>query len=140
LNQDFSNLLWAAWRVNRPQGDGRTARPNLDRIAFVAKAPLNLAYAVDFSKITGASDNDKDATAGATVGVSAQKRLFVLRLGRARHGVPRECAFRSGEVFAAAAWAAHPVCADGWLSEIIERTRCKPGMLGSGSFLSKGEP
>jgi hypothetical protein len=109
-NQDLSNLLWAAWGVNRPQGDGRTAprwrdaylldiyviradgvwlyEPKTHRLVFhmagdvrgqtstgqpfVAKAPLNLAYAVDFSKITGESDNDKYATAGATAGVSAQ--------------------------------------------------------------------
>ena len=90
-NQDLSNLLWAAWGVNRPQSDGRTAprwrdaylldiyviradgvwryEPKSHRVMFhitgdlrgqtstgqpfVAKAPLNLAYAVDFSKITG---------------------------------------------------------------------------------------
>lgn len=39
---------------------------------FVARAPVNLAYAVDFSKITGESDSDKNATAGATAGVTGQ--------------------------------------------------------------------
>jgi Nitroreductase family len=110
-NQDLSNLLWAAWGVNRPQGDGRTAprwrdaylldiyvikadgvwlyEPKTHRLVFhmpgdlrgqttsagqpfVATAPLNLAYAVDFSKITGESDDDKNATAGATAGVTGQ--------------------------------------------------------------------
>jgi len=109
-NQDLSNLLWAAWGVNRPQEDGRTVprwrdaylldvyviradgawryEPKTHRLLFqvagdlrgqtttgqpfVAKAPLNLAYAVDFSKITGESENDKNATAGATAGVTGQ--------------------------------------------------------------------
>jgi len=39
---------------------------------FVATAPANLAYAVDMSKIKGESDNDKNATAGATAGVTGQ--------------------------------------------------------------------
>jgi len=109
-NQDLSNLLWAAWGVNRPEHDGRTVPrwrdaylldvyviradgvwlydPKTHRLVFhmagdlrgqttsgqpfVATAPLNLAYAVDMSKITGESEADKNATAGATAGVSGQ--------------------------------------------------------------------
>jgi len=109
-NQDLSNLLWAAWGVNRPQDDGRTAprwrdaylldiyvvradgvwlyEPKTHRLLFhmagdlrgqtttgqpfVATAPVNLAYVVDFSKIKGESENDKNATAGATAGVTGQ--------------------------------------------------------------------
>lgn len=109
-NQDLSNLLWAAWGVNRPEHDGRTVprwrdaylldvyviradgvwlyEPKTHRLVFhmagdlrgqtttgqpfVATAPLNLAYAVDLSKITGESESDRNATAGATAGVTAQ--------------------------------------------------------------------
>lgn len=39
---------------------------------FVATAPVNLAYAVDMAKIKGESENDKNATAGATAGVTGQ--------------------------------------------------------------------
>jgi Nitroreductase family len=133
-NQDLSNLLWAAWGVNRPQGDGRTAprwrdaylldiyvimadgvwlyEPKTHRLVFhmagdlrgqtstgqpfVAKAPLNLAYAVDFSKITGESDSDKNATAGATVGVTGQNvYLYCASAGLAtvfRESVPEALA------------------------------------------------
>lgn len=134
-NQDLSNLLWAAWGVNRPQGDGRTAprwrdaylldiyvvradgvwlyEPKTHRLVFhmtgdlrgqttsagqpfVATAPLNLAYAIDFSKITGESDNDKNATAGATAGVSAQNvYLYCASAGLAtvfRESVPASLA------------------------------------------------
>ncbi len=96
-NQDLSNLLWAAWGVNRPQGDGRTAPRWRDVYAldiyltmadgvwlyepkghqlkfhmagdlrgqtttgqpFVAMAPVNLVYAVDTSRITGATEGEK---------------------------------------------------------------------------------
>jgi hypothetical protein len=109
-NQDLSNILWAAWGVNRPQDDGRTVprwrdaylleiyviradgvwlyEPKTHRLLFhmagdlrgqtttgqpfVATAPLNLAYAVDTTKITGESESDKNATAGATAGVTGQ--------------------------------------------------------------------
>jgi Nitroreductase family len=109
-DQDLSNLLWAAWGVNRPHDDGRTVprwrdaylldiyviradgvwlyEPKTHRLLFhmagdlrgqtttgqpfVAKAPVNLAYAVDTSKITGESESDKYATAGATAGVTGQ--------------------------------------------------------------------
>jgi len=109
-NQDLSNILWAAWGVNRPKDDGRTVprwrdaylldvyviradgvwlyEPKTHRLLFhmagdlrgqtttgqpfVATAPVNLAYAVDMSKIKGESENDKNATAGATAGVTAQ--------------------------------------------------------------------
>lgn len=133
-NQDLSNLLWAAWGANRPQGDGRTAprwrdaylldiyviradgvwlyEPKTHRLLFhmagdfrgqtsigqpfVATAPLNLAYAVDFSKISGESDNDKSATAGATAGVSAQNvYLYCASAGLAtvfRESVPASLA------------------------------------------------
>jgi len=109
-NQDLSNILWAAWGVNRPKDDGRTVprwrdaylldiyviradgvwlyEPKTHRLLFhvagdlrgqtttgqpfVATAPVNLAYAVDMSKIKGESENDKNATAGATAGVTGQ--------------------------------------------------------------------
>lgn len=109
-NQDISNILWAAWGVNRPKDDGRTVPRWRDAYLldiyviradgvwlyeakthrllfhmpddlrgrtttgqpFVATAPVNLAYAVDMSKITGELENDKNATAGATAGVTGQ--------------------------------------------------------------------
>ncbi len=109
-NQDLSNLLWAAWGVNRPQSDGRTAprwrdaylldiylvradgvwlyEPKSHRLLFhmagdlrgqtttgqpfVATAPLNLVYAFDTTKMPNASDAEKNATSGATAGVTAQ--------------------------------------------------------------------
>jgi nitroreductase len=109
-NQDLSNLLWAAWGVNRTQGDGRTAprwrdaylldvyliradgvwryEPKSHRLlfhmagdlrgqtttgqAFVATAPLNLVYAFDTAKMPNATDAEKNATSGATAGVTAQ--------------------------------------------------------------------
>ena len=109
-NQDLSNVLWAAWGVNRPQEDGRTAprwretflldiyvvradgvwlyESKTHRLlfhmagdlrgqtttsqSFVGTAPVNLAYAVDTTKITGESESDKNATAGATAGVTGQ--------------------------------------------------------------------
>jgi Nitroreductase family len=109
-NQDLSNLLWAAWGVNRPEKNGRTAprwrdiyaldiyvtmpdgvwryEPGGHRLlfhladdlrgqtttgqAFVATAPINLIYAVDTSKMTGATENEKSAIAGATAGVTSQ--------------------------------------------------------------------
>ncbi len=109
-NQDLSNILWAAWGVNRTKDDGRTAprwrdaylldiyviradgvwlfEPKNHRLVFhtagdlrgqtttgqpfVATAPVNLAYAVDMTKIKGEFENDKNATAGATAGVTGQ--------------------------------------------------------------------
>jgi len=109
-NQDLSNLLWAAWGVNRPQGDGRTAprwrdaylldiyvvradgvwryEPKSHRLAFhmagdlrgqtttgqpfVATAPLDLVYAFDTAKMPNATDAEKNATSGATAGVTGQ--------------------------------------------------------------------
>ncbi len=109
-NQDLSNLLWAAWGVNRPQSDGRTAprwrdaylldiylvradgvwlyEPKSHRLTFhmagdlrrqattgqpfVATAPLNLVYAFDTSKMPNATDAEKNATSGATAGVTGQ--------------------------------------------------------------------
>jgi nitroreductase len=109
-DQDLSNLLWAAWGVNRPQSDGRTAprwrdaylldiylvradgvwlyEPKGHRLVFhmagdlrgetttgqpfVATAPLNLVYAFDTAKMGNASDAAKNATSGATAGVTSQ--------------------------------------------------------------------
>jgi hypothetical protein len=108
-NQDLSNLLWAAWGVNRPEKNGRTVprwreiyaldiyltmangvwlyEPGGHRLhfhmagdlrgqttigqPFVAAAPLNLIYAVDPSKMTGATEGEKNAIAGATAGVTS---------------------------------------------------------------------
>lgn len=109
-SQDLSNLLWAAWGVNRPQRDGRTVprwrgaylldiyvvktdgvwlyEPKSHRLSlhmagdlrgqtttgqpFVATAPLNLVYAFDTTKMPGATEAEKNATSGATAGVTAQ--------------------------------------------------------------------
>lgn len=109
-NQDLSNLSWAAWGVNRPQRDGRTAPrwhgayvldiylvwadgvwlydPKAHRLifhmsgdlrsqtttgqSFVVTAPLNLVYAFDTSKMPDATEAEKNATSGATAGVTAQ--------------------------------------------------------------------
>ncbi len=109
-NQDLSNVLWAAWGVNRPQSDGRTVprwrdaylldvylvradgvwlyEPKTHRLlfhmagdlrgqtttgqSFVATAPLNLVYAFDTSKMPNATDAEKNATSGATAGVTGQ--------------------------------------------------------------------
>jgi nitroreductase len=109
-DQDLSNVLWAAWGVNRSQSDGRTVprwrdaylldiylvqadgvwryEPKSHRLlfhmagdlrgqtttgqSFVATAPLNLVYAFDTAKMANASDAEKNATSGATAGVTAQ--------------------------------------------------------------------
>ena len=109
-NQDLSNLLWAAWGVNRPQQDGRTAPRWRDAYlldiyvaradgvwlyepishqllfhmggdlrgqtttgqSFVATAPLNLIYAFDTTKMASAPEAAKNATSGATAGVTGQ--------------------------------------------------------------------
>ena len=109
-NQELSNLLWAAWGVNRPQSDGRTTprwrgaylldiylvrgdgvwlyEPKGHRLVFhmegdlrgqtttgqpfAATAPLNLVYAFDTAKMGNATDAEKNATSGATAGVTAQ--------------------------------------------------------------------
>lgn len=109
-NQELSNMLWAAWGVNRPQSDGRTVprwrdaylldiylvradgvwryEPKSHRLlfhmagdlrgqtttgqSFVATAPLNLVYAFDTAKMPNATDAEKNATSGATAGVTAQ--------------------------------------------------------------------
>lgn len=133
-DQDLSNLLWAAWGVNRPHDDGRTVprwrdaylldiyviradgawlyEPKAHRLVFhmagdlrgqtttgqpfVAKAPVNLAYAVDTSKIKGESENDKNATAGATAGVTGENvYLYCASAGLAtvfRESVPASLA------------------------------------------------
>lgn len=131
-NQDLSNLLWAAWGVNRTAGDGRTAPrwrdaylldiyltradgvwhfdPKGHRLLFhvagdlrgqtttgqpfVATAPLNLVYAVDTSKMTGATENEKNAVAGATAAVTGENvYLYCASAGLAtvfRGSVPGE--------------------------------------------------
>jgi len=109
-DQDLSNLLWAAWGVNRSQGDGRTAprwrgaylldiylvradgvwryEPRTHRLIFhmegdlrgqttsgqpfVATAPVNLIYAFDAAKMSDSTEAEKNATSGATAGVTAQ--------------------------------------------------------------------
>jgi Nitroreductase family len=133
-DQDLSNLLWAAWGVNRPQEGGRTVprwrdvylldiyvikadgvwlyEPKTHRLMFhmagdlrgqtttgqpfVATAPVNLAYAVDMSKIKGESESDKNATAGATAGVTGQSvYLYCASAGLAtvfRESVPASLA------------------------------------------------
>ena len=131
-DQDLSNLLWAAWGVNRTAGDGRTAprwrdaylldiyvtradgvwhfEPKGHRLLFhmagdlrgqtttgqpfVATAPLNLVYAVDTSKMTGATENEKNAVAGATAAVTGENvYLYCASAGLAtvfRGSVPGE--------------------------------------------------
>jgi nitroreductase len=109
-DQDLSNLLWAAWGVNRSESDGRTAprwrdaylldvyvvradgvwryEPKSHKLLFhmagdlrgqtttgqpfVATAPVNLVYAFDTAKMGNASEAAKNATSGATAGVTAQ--------------------------------------------------------------------
>ena len=131
-NQDLSNVLWAAWGVNRPQNDGRTVprwrniyaldiylamadgvwlyEPSGHRLllhmtgdlrgqtttgqSFVATAPLNLIYAVDTSKMTGTTDSEKNAVAGAIAGVTGENvYLYCASAGLAtvfRGSVPGE--------------------------------------------------
>jgi nitroreductase len=131
-NQDLSNLLWAAWGVNRTADDGRTAprwrdaylldiyltrtdgvwryEPKNHRLVFhmagdlrgqtttgqpfVATVPLNLVYAVDTSKMTSATENEKSAVAGATAAVTGENvYLFCASAGLAtvlRGSVPGE--------------------------------------------------
>jgi len=133
-NQHLSNLLWAAWGVNRPQSDSRTAprwrdaylldvylvradavwlyEPKAHRLLFhmagdlrgqtttgqpfVATAPLNLVYAFDTSKMPNATDAEKNATSGATAGVTAQNvYLYCAAAGLAtvfRESVPASLA------------------------------------------------
>ena len=63
---------------------------------FVATAPVSLAYAVDTSKITGERESDKNATAGATAGVTGQNvYLYCASAGLAtvfRESVPESLA------------------------------------------------
>lgn len=105
----LSTLLWAAFGINRPTTDGRTApsahgwqemdvyaalRGGLycyDALAnallpaatgdlrgltgvqdFVARAPLNLVYVADFSRMTGASEEDRAFFAATDAAVIAQ--------------------------------------------------------------------
>ena len=136
-NQILSNLLWAAWGVNRPESDGRTAprwrgiyaldiyltmangvwlyEPRSHRLLFhmagdlraqtttgqqfVATAPLNLVYAFDTSKMTGATDSEKIATAAVSAGVVAENvYLYCASGGLAtvfRESVPGEALART---------------------------------------------
>jgi len=61
---------------------------------FVATAPLNLVYAVDTSKMTGATENEKNAVAGATAAVTGENvYLYCASAGLAtvfRGSVPGE--------------------------------------------------
>ncbi len=106
--QMLSNLLWAAWGINRE--DGRRTAPSASNrqeievyvvtadgaytydakgnmlkqlaagdfrkatgtTAFVGEAPLNLVYVADLSKMGGADENAKYATANADTGFIAQ--------------------------------------------------------------------
>jgi nitroreductase len=106
--QALSNLLWAAWGINRPDGkrtvptannkqgmdvyaalpegvflyDARanTLKPVVDkdlraltgRQDFVGKAPLNLIYVADYSKMTNASGADKLRYSAAHTGFMAE--------------------------------------------------------------------
>ena len=130
--QILANLLWAAWGVNRPESDGRTAprwrgvyaldiylamadgvwryEPNSPRIVFhlpgdlraqtttcqpfVATAPLNLVYAFDMAKLTGAAENEAIAAAAACVAMVGQNvYLYCAAEGLAtvfRQSVPGE--------------------------------------------------
>jgi len=133
-NQDFSNLLWAAWGVNRPQQNGRTAprwrdaylldiyvatadgvwlyEPKSHQLLFhmagdlrgqtttgqpfVATAPLDLIYAFDTAKMGSATEAAKNATSGATAGVTGQNvYLYCASAGLAtvfRESVPESLA------------------------------------------------
>jgi nitroreductase len=143
-DQDLSNLLWAAWGVNRLQGDGRTAprwrgeylldiyivkadgvwryEPKTHRLIFhmegdlrgqttsgqpfVAAAPVNLVYAFDAAKMLNSTDAEKNATSGATAGVTAQNvYLYCASAGLAtvfRESVPtglaRTLKLRAGQI------------------------------------------
>ena len=106
--QVLSNLLWAAWGINRPDGKrtaptannkqgmdvyvalpegtflydakANTLRPVVDKDLraltgkqdFVAKAPLNLIYVADFTKMTNTSDADKLRYSAAHTGFMAE--------------------------------------------------------------------
>jgi nitroreductase family protein len=136
-NQILSNLLWAAWGVNRPESDGRTVprwrdiyaldiyitmangvwlyEPRSHRLLFhmagdlraqtttgqpfVATAPLNLVYVFDTSKMTGATDSAKIATAAVSAGVAAENvYLYCASEGLAtvfRESVPGEALART---------------------------------------------
>jgi SagB-type dehydrogenase family enzyme len=119
--QVLSNLLWAAFGINRPDLGKRTApsamnsqeidiyvaaadglylydakakqlRPILSediraltgRQPFVAEAPLNLIYVADYSRMTKASQEDKDLYAAADTGfISENVYLFCASEGLA---------------------------------------------------------
>jgi SagB-type dehydrogenase family enzyme len=107
--ETLSNLLWAAFGVNRPESGGRTAPSArnwreidvyaatadglflydagvhaLKRIAssdirartglqdFVAVAPLDLVYVADLTRMTDASDDQKEQFEGPDAGFIAQ--------------------------------------------------------------------
>lgn len=119
--QVLSNLLWAAFGINRPDSGNRTApsamnsqeidiyvaeadglyvydakakylRPILSediraltgRQPFVAEAPLNLIYVADYSRMTKASQEDKDLYSAADTGfISENVYLFCASEGLA---------------------------------------------------------
>lgn len=107
--QVLSNLLWAAWGVNRPEAGKHTApscrnwqeidvyavlkegaflydakrhvlvktadkdlRPLTGKQEFVAGAPLNLVYVVDFAKMKGESEDLHKFFAGTDTGFISQ--------------------------------------------------------------------
>jgi SagB-type dehydrogenase family enzyme len=107
--QVLSNLLWAAFGVNRPESGGRTApsamnmqeteiyvatadglyvfdakaqllkpvlvqdvRSMTGRQPFVAQVPLNLIYVADFSKMSRATNEDKEVYSAAHAGFIAE--------------------------------------------------------------------
>jgi nitroreductase len=107
--QVLSNLLWAAFGVNRPESGGRTApsamnmqeteiyvatadglyvfdakaqllkpvlaqdvRSMTGRQPFVAQVPLNLIYVADFSKMSRATNEDKEVYSAAHTGFIAE--------------------------------------------------------------------
>ena len=95
--QQLSNLLWAAWGINRPDGR-RTAPSALNRDAYrydaaehelvgVAEGDFRrdvnsqdytktcdwiLVYVADYSKMAGGSNSDRAVTAGIDAGLIAQ--------------------------------------------------------------------
>lgn len=119
--QVLSNLLWAAYGINRPDSGKRTApsAKNWQEIdiyvataeglylydarghmlkpvlpgdvrgltggqAFVREAPLDLVYVADFSRISGASAEDRDLYAAADTGfISENVYLFCASEGLA---------------------------------------------------------
>jgi SagB-type dehydrogenase family enzyme len=119
--QVLSNLLWAAFGVNRPESGGRTApsahgwneidiyvatanglyafdakshslktvhsddvRAKTGLQSFVVQAPINLIYVANLSRMSGASEEDKNFYSAADTGfVSQNVYLFAASEGLA---------------------------------------------------------